>query len=288
MPDTSVAPKVFDRDLVARHLRRRPAGHDDFVTQLVLADLEERLGAVSRDFEQAIILSPDASVLPIAGRSASGAFRFERAATVLPLEGVPLVDPELLDLPQRGYDLIVSLFDLDVVDDVPGFLARARAHLRPDGLFMAAFVGGDSLTELREAFLTADAQVSGGAFLRVAPFIPLQAAAGLLQRAGLALPVSDVETHVVRYQSPLSLMRELKALGASNPLADRPHKLATMKLIGAAAAAYEALAGDADGRVRATLELVWMSGWAPHESQQKPLKPGSAKISLADALGTKN
>ena len=284
MPDITLAPKVFDRRLIARHLARRPRGHDDFVTRLVLADLEERLGTVTRDFEQALIMSPDASVLPVGGRSASGPFGFERVSTILPVDGVPLVDPEALDLPRRGYDLIVSIFDLDVVDDVPGFLARARAHLRGDGLFLAAAIGGDSLTELREAFLSADAEVSGGAFLRVAPFIPLSEAAGLLQRAGLALPVSDVETHVVRYASPLSLMRELKALGASNPLADRPHRMATLRLIRAASAAYEALAGDADGRVRASLEVVWMSGWAPHESQQKPLKPGSAEISLAKVL----
>jgi hypothetical protein len=109
-----------------------------------------------------------------------------------------------------------------------------------------------------------------------------------LQRAGLALPVSDVETHTVRYEMPLSLMRELKALGASNPLADRPNKMATLSLIKAASAAYEALASDSDGRVRATLEIVWMSGWAPHESQQKPLKPGSAEISLTKVLKTSN
>jgi hypothetical protein len=227
-------------------------------------------------------------VLPVSGRSANSAFRYERVSSVLPAAGTPLVDPEALDLPRRGYDLIVSIFDLDVVDDVPGFLARVRAHLRGDGLFLAAAIGGDSLTELREAFLTADAEVSGGAFLRVAPFIPLSDAAGLLQRAGFALPVSDVETHTVRYETPLSLMRELKALGASNPLADRPHKMATLSLIRAASAAYEALAADSDGRVRATLEIVWMSGWAPHESQQKPLKPGSAEISLAKVLKTKN
>jgi hypothetical protein len=240
---------------------------------------------VTRDFEQALIMAPDARVLPTAGRSSNGPFRFARVASVLATPGMPLVDPETLDLPARGYDLIVSIFDLDVVDDVPGFLARVRAHLRGDGLFLAAAIGGDSLTELREAFLSADAELGGGAFLRVAPFIPLNEAAGLLQRAGLALPVSDVETHIVRYQSPLSLMRELKALGASNPLADRPDKLATLKLIQAASAAYEGLAGDPDGRVRATLEIVWMSGWAPHESQQKPLKPGSAEISLAKVLG---
>jgi hypothetical protein len=287
MPEITFAPQVFDRALIARHLERRPAGHDDFVTRLVLADLDERLSPVTRSFEQALIMAPDARGLPTGGRSANGAFTFERAATVLAAPGVPFVDPEALDLPRRGYDLIVSIFDLDVVDDVPGFLARARAHLREDGLFLAAAIGGDSLTELREAFLSADAEIGGGAFLRVAPFIPLSESAGLLQRAGLALPVSDVETHVVRYETPLALMRELKALGASNPLADRPHKMATRSLIGAVSAAYERLAQDPDGRVRATLEIIWMSGWAPHESQQKPLKPGSAEISLAKVLKTK-
>jgi hypothetical protein len=287
MPEIML-PKVFDRALVARHLARRPTDHDDFVTRLVLADLEERLGTVTRDFEQAIILSPDASRLPTMGRSANGAFRYERAATVLETPGVPLVDPEALDLPRRDYDLIVSIFDLDVVDDVPGFLARARAHLRGDGLLLAAAIGGDSLTELREAFLSADAEVGGGAYLRVAPFIPLSEAAGLLQRAGLALPVSDVETHLVRYASPLALMREIKGLGGSNPLLDKPARLATPRLLGIASDAYQKLAGDPDGRVRATLEIIWMSGWAPHASQQNPLKPGSAEISLTKVLRTKS
>src|SRR3569623_2420747 len=288
MPDLKSLPKVFDRPLIARHLARRPKDADDFVTRLVLADLGERLGTVTRDFQQALIMSPDASVLPRSGHSANGSFAFERVSTVVATPGVPLVDPEVLNLPQRGYDLIVSIFDLDVVDDVPGFLARARAHLRGDGLFIAAAIGGDSLTELREAFLSAAAEIGGGAFLRVAPFIPLSDAAGLLRRAGLALPVRDVETHTVRYESPLSLMRELKILGASNPLADRPTRFATLHLIQAASEAYGNLATDLDGRVRATLEIIWMSGWAPHENQQKPLKPGSAEISLAKKLGTKN
>src|SRR5215217_8610906 len=126
MPDIVFAPKVFDRTLIRRHLERRPHQHDDFVTRLVLADLEERLGTVTRDFEQALIMAPDAGVLPRTGRSANGPFTYERVSTVLPEAGVPLVDPEVLDLPRRSYDLIVSLFDLDVVDDVPGFLARAR------------------------------------------------------------------------------------------------------------------------------------------------------------------
>jgi hypothetical protein len=282
MPDL---PRIFDRALIARHLARRPAGRDDFVTRLVLDDLGERLGTVTRAFERALIMAPDPSVLPTGGASANGRFAFERVGTVLAAPGAPVVGTNPLELPRRDYDLIVSLFDLDVVDDVPGFLARARAHLRGDGLFLAAAIGGDSLTELREAFLSADAELGGGAFLRVAPFIPLSAAAGLLQRAGFALPVSDVETHIVRYQSPLSVMRELKALGASNPLRDRPHRMATLRLLQAASVAYERLAADADGRVRATLEIVWMSGWAPHASQQQPLPPGSAEISLTKVLG---
>ena len=281
-------PRVFDRALVGRHLARRPSGRDDFVLRLVLDDLNERLATVTRSFERALIMAPDAGPLPTRAQSANGPIVFERAATVLAGSGAALVEPEALDLPRRDYDLIFSLFDLDVVDDVPGFLARVRAHLRGDGLFLAAAIGGDSLTELREAFLSADAEIGGGAYLRVAPFIALSDAAGLLQRAGFTLPVSDVETHIVRYETPLALMRELKALGASNPLAERPGKPATRTLLAQASAAYQQLAGEADGRVRATLEIIWMSGWAPHASQQKPLKPGSAEISLTKVLKTKN
>ena len=120
MPDIVFAPKVFDRTLIRRHLQRRPEQHDDFVTRLVLADLEERLGTVTRDFEQALIMAPDAHVLPRTGRSANGPFSYERVSTVAPVDCLPFVDPEILDLPRRGYDLIVSIFDLDVVDDVPG------------------------------------------------------------------------------------------------------------------------------------------------------------------------
>jgi hypothetical protein len=276
----AMPPKVFDRALIARHLERRPADRDDFVTRLALADLGERLATVTRTFRQALILSPDGTGMPETGMSASGPFEFERAATI-----TGALDPEALVLPRTGYDLIVSLFDLQVVNDVPGFLVRLRAHLAADGLFLAAIVGGDSLNELREAFLKADTMLSGGAYARVAPFIPLQDVGGLLQRAGFALPVADVETHTVRYGTPLRLMAELKALGASNPLAERPGRMATRSLVAAASAAYEGIAADPDGKVRATLEIVWMSGWAPHENQQKPLRPGSAEISLTKVLG---
>jgi len=279
-------PRVFDRQLIARHFARRH-GADDFVTKLALDDLATRLITVTRTFEAALIMAPDARNLPVMGRSASGIFGFERAATVVASEAAPLVDPEALALPRTDYDLIVSVLDMTIVNDVVGFLARLRRHLRPDGLFMAVAIGGASLNELREAWLTAEVEVTGGAFARVAPFIPLSDAGGLLQRAGFTLPVTDVETHTVRYGHPLNLMAELKGLGAQNPLAERPGRPVTRRLLQTATEAYGALAMDADARVRATLELIWMSGWAPHESQQKPARRGSATVSLKDVLEKK-
>jgi hypothetical protein len=281
----AIPPRVFDRPLIARHLGRRPDAVDDFVTRLVLDDLGERLGMVSRRFARALVMGPDPAVLSVGGVSGGGEFAFERVSTLLNAPGVLTVDPEALSLPGCGYDLVVSLLDLQAIDDVPGFLARVRAHLRADGLFMAAALGGDTLAELRRAFVAADIEVSGGAFARVAPFIPLSDAGGLLQRAGFSLPVSDVETHVVRYQSPLALMAEVKALGGANPLAERPGRMATGRLVAAAAAAYAAEATDSDGRIRATLEIIWMSGWAPDPSQQQPARRGSATVSLTDVLG---
>lgn len=279
-------PTIFDRAAIARNLARRPGGAEDFVTALMLDDLGQRLATVSRGFAKALMLSPDGR-LPETGTSASGPIRFERAATLLANPAMPVVDPERLVLPSPPYDLIVSVGDMQVVNDVPGFLARVRAQLAPDGLFLAAVLGGESLKELRQAFLVADAELSGGAFARIAPMIEVRDAGGLLQRAGFALPVADVETHIVRYGSPLALMRDIKALGAANPLAERPARVMTPRLLARAALAYHELAGDPDGRVRATLDIVWLSGWAPHESQQKPLVPGSAEVSLARVLGKK-
>jgi hypothetical protein len=288
-PNTAQSPpQVFDRALVAHHLGRRPADGDDFVTQLALGDLEERLLAVKRRFERALILAPDARAMPMAGASAGGTFAYERVSTVLGGTDVALADPEALVLPRDDYDLIVSVFDIEVVNDVVGFLARLRAHLRPDGLLLAVLPGGATLTELRQAFLEAETELTGGATARVAPFIQLGDVGNLVQRAGLKLPVTDVETHTVRYGSALELCADLKRLGAANPLAERPAQPMTRGLLGAAAAAYQRLAGDPDGRVRATLELVWLSGWAPHESQQQPLRPGSAKVNLRDVLGDKS
>jgi len=270
-------PTIFDTRLIARHLARRPQGQD-FVTDLVIADMEDRLGTLIRDFPKALIIGPDVDKLPAIGQTASASFAFER---------LPAFREEADELPEilgKDYTLIVSLLHLQAVNDVPGYLARLRARLAPDGLLMIATLGGNTLTELREAFLAADAMVLGGANARVAPMLQVRDGGALLQRAGLALPVADVETHIVRYSSPFALMAELKALGASNPLVDRARQLATPTLLAAAAAAYQERDSDPDGRVRATLEIVWLSGWVPHPSQQQPLKPGSATTRLGDVL----
>jgi hypothetical protein len=270
-------PAIFDTALIARHLvRRQQAG--DFVTDLVLADLEDRLGALIREFPRAAIIGPDIDRLPAFSQTASARFAFERHAAFAEPDDVP-------ELAGENYNLIVSILHLQAVNDVPGYLARLRARLAPDGLLMIAALGGETLTELREAFLAADALVFGGASARVAPMIQVRDAGALLQRAGLALPVADVETHIVRYSSPFALMSEIKALGAANPLVHRPRRLASPALLAAAANAYAVRDSDPDGRVRATLEIIWLSGWVPHESQQKPLKPGSATSRLGDVLG---
>ena len=270
-------PAIFDTALIAHHLARRGQA-SDFVTDLVLDDLEDRLAALIRDFPRAAIIGPDIDRLPASGQTASARFAFERHAAFTGDDDVPA-------LSGGSFNLIVSILHLQAVNDVPGYLARLRARLAPDGLLLIATLGGETLTELREAFLAADALVLGGASARVAPMLQVRDAGALLQRAGLALPVADVETHTVRYSSPFALMAELKALGAANPLVDRPRRLASPALLAAAANAYLAQDADADGRIRATLEIVWLSGWAPHESQQQPLKPGSATTRLGDVLG---
>jgi SAM-dependent methyltransferase len=275
-PPMSTPPRLFDDVQIARNLTRRQTP-DNFVRDLVVEDLGDRLSAYRRDFTRAVLIGPDAGSLPATLFTANGPVMVRRVEA--------FSGADFPDLPEGEQDLIVSLLHLQAVNDVPGHLARLRRLLRPDGLLLAAFVGGESLSELREAFLAADLQITGGASARVSPMAQVRDAGALLQRAGFALPVADVETHRVRYANPFALMAELKALGASNPLADRPRRFATRTLLAAAAAAYAERDADPDGRVRATLEIVWLAGWVPHESQQKPLRPGSATVSMKDVLG---
>ena len=176
------------------------------------------------------------------------------------------------------------MFDLQTFNDVPGALIQMRRALKPDGLLLACLFAGDTLTELRQSWLAAETVVAGGVSPRVAPMIDMRELGGLLQRAGLALPVADLDRTIVRYADAIGLIHEIRELGLSNNLHGRSRKPVTRGLLGAAVNTYQNNFADADGRVRATVEVAWLTGWAPHESQQQPLKPGSAKARLADAL----
>ena len=185
--------------------------------------------------------------------------------------------PEILDL-------VVSALALQFVNDLPGVLAQIRRALRPDGLLLAAMIGGDTLTELRQSFAAAEAECEGGVSPRVAPFADLRDVGALLQRAGFALPVTDVDRVVVRYDNAFALMHDLRRMGATNILLERrrtPTRRATMLRM---AEIYAERFADPDGRIRATFDVIWLSGWAPHESQPKPLRPGSATASLEEAV----
>ena len=191
---------------------------------------------------------------------------------------------EVLPLKPSTYDLIVSGMMFHRINDLPGLLVQARAALKPDGLLMAVFPGGETLTELRQSLLQAESELTGGASMRVAPFIDVRSAGQLLQRAGFALPVVDSDNICVRYESMFDLIKDLRGFGASAAMLKRAHAPSSRTLFTRAAQIYAERFSDADGRIRASFEMIWISGWAAHESQQKPLKPGSAKAKLADAL----
>jgi SAM-dependent methyltransferase len=184
------------------------------------------------------------------------------------------------------FDVAVSLFSLQWVNDLPGALIQIRRLLRPDGLFMAALMGAETLRELRDAFAQAEIQTRGGVSPRVAPFADVRDLGGLLQRAGFALPVADVERLSVRYRDLAGLVRDLRAHGLTNAMSERSRKPLRRDTLAALLAHYAAHHADPDGKLRARFETVYLTGWSPHESQQQPLKPGSAKTRLADALGT--
>jgi SAM-dependent methyltransferase len=193
-------------------------------------------------------------------------------------------DEECAPLAPACFDLAVSALALQHANDLPGVLVQIRQALKPDGLFLGCLLGGRSLNELRTALAAAETELCGGVSPRVAPFADVRDIGGLLQRAGFALPVADSEPLTVRYANMFGLMADLRAMGASNALETRLRKPTPRALFFRAAQIYAERFADPDGRVRATFELIFASGWAPHESQQKPLAPGSARMRLADAL----
>lgn len=287
----SEGPLIFDRRLLRRRRRRAFALQPvKFLLERAALDLADRLAAVLRHFPLALDLgTPGDDVrAALAGLDSIGAIIAANATGEdLRARLFVVADEEALPFADGAFDLVVSALALHFVNDLPGTLVQIRRALRPDGLFLAALLGGETLTELRQSFAGAESEIEGGLSPRVAPFADLRDLGALLQRAGFALPVTDSDRITARYDSAFSLMRDLRRMGATNPLVDRrrtPLKRATLMRM---AEIYAQRFADADGRIRATFELMWLSGWAPHPGQQRPLRPGSAQARLAAALGTR-
>ncbi len=286
------SPQIFDRALLSQRLRRAaPQATDhDFLLHRVAEDFAERLLVVQRSFPSAVNLGAYHGVVSraLAGVETVGnIIDFEPEPSLLAACPGNKVAGEMEALPFAGgtLDLVVSGLALQFVNDLPGVLIQICRALKPDGLFLGAMLGGETLHELRTAWAMAEDEVLGGMSPRIAPFADLKDVGGLLQRAGFALPVVDADVVRVRYGSALALMREIKAMGASNMLVERHRKPVTRTLLARAAQIYEERFADNDGRISATFEILNITAWVPHESQQKPLQPGSAKMRLADALG---
>lgn len=282
---------IFDANLVIARRRRalsQAVAGADFLVARAAADLADRLAIVERKFERAAaifgVTSAASAVLAASGK-AQDVIRVEADQSFIG-DGAGIVsDAETIALAPGSIDLAVSLLALQEANDIPGQLIQIRRALKPDGLFLGVMAGAGTLNELRESLLAAETELTGGASPRVIPFTDVRDAGGLLQRAGFALPVADVETVTVRYDTMFGLMADLRAMGVTNSLTDRSRKPATRRLFQRAAEIYAERFSDPDGRVRASFSLVWLSGWAPDPSQQKPLKPGSAQVSLAKVLG---
>lgn len=281
-------PVIFDARRRAARLARseRLFSGADFLHDRAAENAVNSLDVILRDFPDVVDLSAHAGPF---GRRLADSVAASRVGAVKTLadpgtRAAPGAQP--LPLPDQSQDLIVSLMSLHWANDLPGALAQIRRALKPDGLFMGTLLGAGTLRELRGVVTQAELDVRGGAQARVSPFADGFDGAALLQRAGFALPVSDVDRVMVRYPDMLALVRDLRAMGETNVLAGSSRPL-TRAIVARAAALYGEEYAGPDGRVPATFEIIHLAGWAPHESQQKPLPRGSAKVRLADALGVR-
>ncbi|PZM09833.1 methyltransferase domain-containing protein [Rhizobium tubonense] len=282
---------VFDQGLIAANRRRALLQGDPkaaFLLDIAAAELAERLSVVERRFDEAVELHGATGVAArqaIATGKIGHMTRIESdAAFAAPGETLTLAYPEKLPLEPASVNLVLSPLNLHLTNDTPGVFIQVARALKPDGLFLAAIPGSGTLQELRDVLLATEIEMTGGASPRVIPFPDVRDVGGLLQRAGFALPVIDAESYTVRYASLFPLMKDLRAMGMANPLSDRSRRPLTRAFFLRAAEIYAERYSDPDGRIRATFSVIYASGWTPHESQQKPLKPGSAKARLADAL----
>ena len=284
-------PEIFDRHLLRQRKTRAAAGmaRAAFLLEHVAADFAERLALIKRRFALGLDLSAHGTLLSDRLLRTGKVDRMLRSALVPelcgPADGDAFVgDEETLAVAPGALDLVVSGLSLQLVNDVPGALRQIASVLKPDGLFLAAVLGPRSLEQLRAACASAEIALTGGLSPRVAPFADIRDLGALLQRAGFALPVTDTELLTVTYPSPVALMADLKAMGASNVLNERRKTWMRRDLMAAVRDAYARDFASPDGRVPASFEIVTLTGWAPHDGQQKPLRPGSARASLESAM----
>ena len=281
-------PEIFDSRRRAAKLARgdKAFAGADLLHVRAAENAVNSLDVILRDFPDAVDLSarPGPFARLLADSVAATRVGAVRVAGGEAARAAPGAAP--LDLPDQSQDLIVSLMSLHWANDLPGALSQIRRALRPDGLFLGTLLGAGTLKELRAALTQAELEVRGGAQARVSPFADGFDGAALLQRAGFALPVSDVDRLTVRYSDLYALVRDLRAMGETNALTG-PIRPMTRGMLARAAEIYAERFGEADGRIPATFEIIHLAGWAPHESQQKPLPRGSARVRLADALGVR-
>ncbi len=289
---SSESHRIFDRELLTRRRLRAAGlgGDSDFLFQHAGEDMLDRLSLIQRQFPVVLNLGGGRAVLAPHLRRLAGTTTVIDADTADGLLADAagfsvVVDEEALAFKTGSIDLAVSCLALQLVNDLPGTLLQLRHALKPDGLLLVTLLGGRTLHELRDAMLVAESEVEGGVSPRVAPFADVRDLGGLLQRAGLALPVADSDALEVGYASAFDLMRDLRHMGWNNMLAQRKTTFTRRATLMRAAEIYAERHARPDGRVRATFEIITLTGWAPHESQPKPLRPGSAKARLADALG---
>ena len=287
------SPLIFDRDLVRAHRERAAAHFTTFLAEEVADRLIERLSEIKRDFKRILIIGDAGGKLAthIAARyQAEILVRMDFSKTMLQKSSGPRVQAseEFIPFEPASFDLIIGNLTLHWVNDLPGTLIQLNRTLKPDGLFLAAFFGGTTLTELRQALANAEVAVTNGLSPRVSPFADIRDCGGLLQRAGFALPLVDSDTITVTYGNALSLMRDLRGMGETNALVLRPKTPTRRDIILAAAEAYSDLFARDDGRLPATFQIFFLTAWAPDASQPKPLRPGSGKVSLAEALKPSN
>jgi SAM-dependent methyltransferase len=288
LPDPPPGALLFDRALVRVHRRRgaKDFARHRFLFERAAEDIVQRLEQIDRTFDPVLLLGPHATLLEQAlAASPLAAARIGRILAMDGRAGGVCGDEEALPFAPMSFGAVLSLMSLHWTNDLPGALIQIRRVLKPDGLFLGSLFGGETLSELREAFGAAEIEIEGGLSPRISPFLDIRDGAALLQRAGFALPVMDRDRVRVTYPSPLNLMAELRGMGESNALIERRRMPLKRSVLARTIEIYAARFPAKDGRIAASFDIFTMTGWAPHEGQQKPLAPGSAKMRLADALG---